>query len=153
MKFISENSRIKGNVVIGDDVSIYYGTVVRTESEDIIIGKGSNIQDNCVVHTDPGFKVEIGEYVTVGHGAILHGCKVGDNSIIGMGSIILNGAKVGKNCMIGAGSLISEGKEIPDNSLAYGNPIKIVRELNIDEQKMLKTSALHYIKSISFHQK
>lgn len=148
MNFIAQNSTIKGNVKIADEVSIYYGAVVRSESEEIKIGKGTNIQDGVVVHTDPGYKVNIGEYVTVGHGAILHGCAIGDNSIIGMGSIILNGAKVGKNCMIGAGSLISEGKEIPDGSLAFGNPIKVIRELSDDEQKLLKTSALHYINEI-----
>lgn len=148
MKFIADNSTIKGNVEIDDEVSIYYGAVIRTESEEIVIGKGSNIQDNCVIHTDAGFKVEIGDYVTVGHGAILHGCKIGDNTIVGMGSIILNGAKVGKNCMIGAGSLISEGKEIPDGTLAFGNPIKVIRELTTEEQNMLQTSALHYIKEM-----
>lgn len=145
MKFIAEDADVIGNVIINDDVSIYYHTTIRTEADVIEIGKGTNIQDNCVIHTDKGYEVHIGEYVTIGHSAIVHGCSIGDETIVGMGSIIMNGAEVGRQCMIGAGTLVTEGKKIPDGSLVMGSPFRIVRTLSDEERKKLKDNALHYI--------
>nr|MCR4655153.1 gamma carbonic anhydrase family protein [Lachnospiraceae bacterium] len=119
--------------------------VIRGDAEKISIGSRTNIQDNCVLHIDSGSPMRIGSDVTVGHGSILHGCSIGDNTVIGMGSIILNGAKVGNNCMIGAGSLVAQGKEIPDGTLAYGNPVRIVRPMTDKEIEKNAFSAEHYV--------
>lgn len=131
--FIAPGAIVLGNVTVGEDVGIWYHATVRGDRAPIIIGKGSNIQDNCVVHVDEGYPVEIGENVTVGHGAIIHGSKIGDNSLIGMGAILLNGCVIGKNCIIGAGTLVTGNTVIPDNSLVLGNPGKIKRELTPEE--------------------
>ncbi len=144
--FTAEGSRIVGNVSFGENCSVWYNAVIRGDDEPITIGERTNIQDNCVLHVDKGFPLKIGTGVTVGHGSILHGCSIGDHSLIGMGSIILNGAKVGKNCLIGAGTLITQGREIPDGMLAFGNPVKIVRPLTEEEMNENKESAEHYVK-------
>ena len=124
--------------------SIWYGAVARGDNEQIIIGEGSNVQEHSMLHTDPGFPLTIGKDCTIGHRAIIHGCTIGDNSLIGMGAIILNGAKIGKNCLIGAGALVSEGKEIPDGSMVLGMPGKVVRELTEPQIKGLTMSAQAY---------
>ncbi len=147
--FLAEGSRIIGRVSFGKECSVWYNAVIRGDDEPIMIGTRTNIQDNCVLHVDKGFPMEIGSDVTVGHGSILHGCIIGDNSLIGMGSIVLNGARVGKNCMIGAGTLITQGKEIPDGMLAYGNPVKVVRPLTDEEIEGNRRSAEHYANQAS----
>uniref|UniRef100_UPI004055C15B gamma carbonic anhydrase family protein n=1 Tax=Acetatifactor sp. TaxID=1872090 RepID=UPI004055C15B len=131
--FIAPGAIVLGDVTAYEDVGIWYHATVRGDRASIIIGKGSNIQDNCVVHVDEGYPVEIGEHVTIGHGAIIHGSKIGDNSLIGMGAILLNSCVIGKNCIIGAGALVTQNTVIPDNSLVLGNPGKIKRELTSEE--------------------
>ena len=144
--FRAEGSRIIGNAVFGKECGVWFNAVVRGDEDSIEIGDRTNIQDNCVFHVDKGFPMTIGSDVTVGHGSILHGCQVGDNTLIGMGSTILNGAKIGKNCIIGAGSLVTQNKEIPDGMLAYGNPVKVIRPLTDKEIADNKESAEHYVK-------
>jgi carbonic anhydrase/acetyltransferase-like protein (isoleucine patch superfamily) len=142
--WIAPNAQVMGNVRISSKCSIWFGAVLRGDNELIRIGNGTNIQENTVLHTDIGYPLEIGVNCTIGHSSILHGCKIGHNSLIGMGAIILNGAKIGQNCLIGAGALVKEGAEIPDNSLVVGMPGKIIRQMNIDGIKMLKNSAIEY---------
>lgn len=144
--YIARSADVIGDVHLEKDVSIWYQAVLRAEEAPIRIGAGTNIQDACVLHTDEGFPVIIGEDVTVGHGAIIHGCEIGDNSLIGMGAIVLNGAKIGKNCVIGAGTLVTGGKEIPDGHMAFGNPMKIRREVTEGEIAENHASAEHYKK-------
>ena len=141
---IAPNAVVLGDVELGEGCSIWYNAVVRGDRAPIKIGKGSNVQDNCVVHVESGYSVSIGEGVTIGHGAIVHGCSIGDNSLIGMGAILLNGCKIGKNCMIGAGALITQNTEIPDNSLVIGNPGKVRREVTPEEFESIRENALHY---------
>ncbi len=131
--FIAPGAVVQGNVTIGADSSIWYNAVVRGDRDCILIGKGSNIQDNAVVHLGSGYPVEIGDHVTIGHGAIIHGCKIGDNTMIGMGAILMNGCRIGKNCIIGAGALVTQNVEIPDNSLVIGNPGKVKRQVTEEE--------------------
>ena len=145
--WVAESASVIGNVNIGEDVGIWFGAVLRGDNEAITIGKGSNIQENCVMHTDMGFPLVIGEGCTIGHKAMLHGCTIGDNSLVGMGAIVLNGAKIGNNCLVGAGALVTEGKEIPDNSLVVGSPAKPVRELDDKAVAMLQSSSRHYIEN------
>lgn len=127
--WVADTARVIGNVELGEDVSIWYGSVVRGDNDAIRIGAGSNIQDNCMLHVDPGFPIDIGEDVSIGHMVMLHGCTIGRGSLVGIGAIVLNGANIGEQCLIGAGSLIPEGKVIPARSLVMGAPGKIVREL------------------------
>lgn len=145
--FIAPGASIYGDVTIGGDCSVWFHAVVRGENAGIFIGDGSNIQDNCVVHVDPGHTVEIGRNVTVGHGAIVHGCKIGDNTLVGMGAILLNGAAVGKNCIIGAGALITQSTVIPDNSLVIGSPAKVTRKVTPQEAASNMTNARHYVEA------
>lgn len=143
--FIAESATIVGKVVIGVDVGIWFNVVLRGDNETIAIGARSNVQENTVMHTDIGFPVTIGSGCTIGHKAMLHGCTIGDNCLIGMGAIVLNGAVIGKNCLIGAGALITENSQIPDNSLVVGAPGKIKRELGAEVLAVLRQSADHYV--------
>ncbi len=143
--FIAPGSHIVGDVTFGTDCSVWYNAVIRGDTETITVGSRTNIQDNCVLHIDSGSPMKIGSDVTVGHGSILHGCSIGDNTVIGMGSIILNGAKIGNNCMIGAGTLVAQGKEIPDGMLAFGNPVRIIRPMTEKEIEGNKISSEHYV--------
>ncbi len=140
-----------GDVTIGADSSIWYQAVVRGDSDRIRIGERTNIQDGCILHTDCGLALEIGDGVTVGHGVILHGCQIGDNTLIGMGAIVLNGAQIGKNCLIGAGALVTQGTVIPDGSLAFGNPAKVRRMLTREEIEENKRSAAGYVEEARLH--
>lgn len=142
--FIAETADIIGDVTIGKGSSIWYGAVARGDMEYIKIGKYTNIQDNASLHVDMDKPLEIGDYTTVGHNAVVHGCKIGNNCIIGMGAIILNGAVVGDNCIIGAGSVVTEGANIPPNSLVIGIPGKVRRQLNESEAESLKENAIEY---------
>ena len=143
--FIAPGAVCMGDVALGKDCSLWYHATVRADRAPIKIGIGSNIQDNCVVHVDKGFPVTIGNYVTVGHGAILHGCQVGDGSLIGMGAIILNGAKIGRNCIVAAGALVTQNTEIPDGMLAMGSPAKVIRKLSEEEIASNRKNAEEYI--------
>lgn len=142
--FIAESADVMGNVTIGEGSSIWYSSVVRGDIENISIGKYTNIQDNATVHTETNIPTRIGDYTVVGHNAIVHGCVVGNNCLIGMGAIVLNGAVIGDNSIIGAGSVITEGKIIPPNSLVLGTPGKIVREVTKVEIDEIKKNALRY---------
>ncbi|MGB7286681.1 MAG: gamma carbonic anhydrase family protein [Salaquimonas sp.] len=143
--WIAPSASVIGNVQIGADVGIWFGVVIRGDNDLITIGDRSNIQENCVIHTDPGFPATIGEGCTIGHKAMLHGCTIGNNSLIGMGATILNGARIGNNCLIGAGALITEGKVISDNSLVMGAPGKVIRELDENAIAGLRASAENYV--------
>jgi carbonic anhydrase/acetyltransferase-like protein (isoleucine patch superfamily) len=142
--WIAPSADVVGRVRLLKNVSVWFAAVLRGDNEWITIGEGSNVQDGCVLHTDIGAPLTVGTNCTIGHKAILHGCTIGDNSLIGMGAIILNHVKIGKNCLIGAGALITEGKQIPDNSLVVGAPGKIIRQLDEAAAAKITESALHY---------
>ncbi|NDR54866.1 gamma carbonic anhydrase family protein [Aliiruegeria sabulilitoris] len=142
--WVADDANLIGKVTLEADSSVWFGTTIRGDNERITLGAGSNIQENCVLHTDMGFPMVIGANCTIGHKAMLHGCTIGEQSLIGMGATILNGAKIGRNCLIGACALITEGKEIPDNSLVMGSPGKVVRQLDEEAAQKLLASALHY---------
>ena len=145
--WIAPDANVIGKIVVGAGASVWFGSTLRGDNETITVGAGSNSQENCVCHTDMGFPLTIGAGCTIGHKAMLHGCTIGDNSLIGMGATVLNGARIGRNCLIGAGALVTEGKEIPDGSLVMGAPGKIVRELDEKAIEAFKATALHYQKN------
>lgn len=145
--YFAPGAMIIGTVSIGKDVTIWSYAIVRGDGEQIAIGSGTNIQEHAMLHCDPGFPLTIGDNCTIGHRAIVHGCTIGDNSMIGMGAIILNGAKIGKNCLVGAGALVTEGKEFEDGSLIIGSPARTVRTLDGEAIARLKLSAKHYVAS------
>ena len=142
--WVAHNATVIGNVHIGEDASIWFNSVIRGDNELIEIGAGSNIQDGCVLHTDPGFPMVIGADCTIGHMVMLHGCKIGRGSLIGIGSIVLNGAVIGEECLVGANTLIPEGKEYPPRSLVLGSPGRVVRQLTDEDIVRLKAGATHY---------
>jgi carbonic anhydrase/acetyltransferase-like protein (isoleucine patch superfamily) len=142
--WIAPDASVIGKVQIAKDVGIWFGAVLRGDNELIAVGEGSNIQEHSMLHTDMGFPLTIGRNCTIGHRAILHGCTIGDNSLIGMGAIVLNGAKIGKNCLVGAGALVTEGKDFPDNSLIVGVPAKAIRTLDDAAVQRLTQSAENY---------
>jgi carbonic anhydrase/acetyltransferase-like protein (isoleucine patch superfamily) len=143
--FVAESAEVIGNVVMAPGSSVWFGAIVRGDTEHIAIGRGSNVQDGSVLHADPGFPLTLGENVTVGHLCMLHGCTVGDGSLIGIKAVVLNGAKIGKNCLVGAGALVTEGKEFPDNSLILGSPAKVVKTISPEHAEHLKHAAEHYV--------
>lgn len=143
--FVADNATVIGRVQLAERSSIWFNAVLRGDQELIAIGQGSNIQEACVLHTDPGYPLTVGAGVTVGHQAMLHGCTIGDNSLIGIQAVVLNGARIGQNCLIGAGALIPEGKTIPDNSLVIGAPGRVKRELTAEEIAGLGDGAAHYV--------
>ncbi|QLQ00721.1 MAG: gamma carbonic anhydrase family protein [Burkholderiaceae bacterium] len=143
--WVADSAEVMGNVRIGAVASVWFGTVVRGDTETITIGEGSNIQDASVLHADIGQPLTIGARVTVGHKVMLHGCTIGDESLIGIGAIVLNGAKIGRHCLVGAGALVTEGKEFPDGSMILGSPAKVVRQLTPEQIEGLRQSAQHYI--------
>lgn len=146
-QFVAHNATVIGSVKLMEKSSIWFNVVIRGDNELITIGPESNIQDGSVLHTDPGIPLTIGRGVTVGHKAMLHGCQIGDYSLIGINAVVLNGAKIGKHCLIGANTLIPEGMEIPDGSMVIGSPGKVRRELNDSQKKILEFSAAHYVKN------
>ena len=143
--WIADSAQVMGHVTLGPDASVWFGCVLRGDTESMTIGEGSNIQDLTVMHADHGLPLTIGKHVTVGHKVMLHGCTIGDESLIGIGAIVLNGAMIGKNCLVGAGSLVTEGKEFPDGSMIMGTPAKVVRQLTPEQIEGLRLSAQHYI--------
>jgi len=142
--WVAPDANVIGMVVMGEKSSVWFGVTIRADHEEIRIGAGSNVQEHCVMHVDAGYPLTIGTNCTIGHKVMLHGCTIGDNSLIGMGATVLNGAKIGRNCLIGAGALVTEGKEIPDGSVVMGAPGKVVRQLDDRTQKMLEAGAAHY---------
>ncbi len=150
--WVAETAVVIGKVRLAQDSSVWFGAVLRGDNELIQIGVGSNVQDGAVMHTDMGYPLTLGQYVTVGHNAMLHGCSVGDGSLIGINAVILNGAIIGKNCIIGANTLIAEGKEIPDNSLVVGSPGKVIKQLTEQQVVQLKLNAVHYVENAKRYQ-
>lgn len=149
--FIAESADIVGKVNIEKNANIWYGTVLRADDNYITVGENTNIQDGSVVHISEGYPTIIGKNVTIGHKSIIHGCEIGDNTLIGMGSIVLDGAKVGEFTLLGAGSLVPPGKEIPSGVLAMGSPAKVIRELSEEEKENLTKSAIKYVKLANNH--
>jgi len=145
--WIAPSATVIGRVTLRSQASVWWGAVLRGDNERITLGEGSNVQDNAVLHTDMGFPLEIGPYVTVGHQAMLHGCTIGENSLIGIGAVILNGAKIGRNCLIGAMAFVGEGKVIPDNSLVKGIPGKVVGEVTEEQAARMRAGTEAYIRN------
>ena len=143
--WIASSASVIGNVKLERNASVWFAAVLRGDNDPIVIGENSNIQDGCVMHTDPGFPMLVGSGCTVGHQAILHGCIIGDNTLIGMGATVLTGARIGNNCLIGANALVTEGKVIPDGSMVLGSPGKIIRQLSEDEIRRNAKAAAHYV--------
>jgi carbonic anhydrase/acetyltransferase-like protein (isoleucine patch superfamily) len=148
---IADSADVIGQVEMAENSSVWYGVVVRADTDRIRIGRGSNIQDNSVLHTDPGIELVIGEDVTVGHQCMLHGCSIGDGSLIGIGAIVLNRARIGRHCIVGAGALVTEGKEFPDYSMILGSPAKVVRTLSPEEAARFQHGAVHYVDNARRH--
>ena len=142
--FVAPNATIIGNVEIGRYTSIWFGTIIRGDNETMKIGEGTNIQDNCVLHSDPGFPLSIGKNCSIGHGAIVHGCSIGDETLVGMGATVMNGARIGKNCLIGARALVTENTIIPNNSLVVGMPSKVKGGITKEQIESMLESAKHY---------
>jgi len=145
--WIADSAEVMGSVTLEDDASVWFGAVVRGDTAHITIGAGSNVQDASVLHADEGLPLTIGRHVTVGHKVMLHGCTIGDESLIGIGAVVLNGAKIGENCLVGAGALVTEGKEFPDGSMIIGSPARAVRTLTPEQIEGLRWSARHYIEN------
>jgi carbonic anhydrase/acetyltransferase-like protein (isoleucine patch superfamily) len=145
--WIAPTAVLAGRVIVGPEVGIWFGVVARGDNEAITIGARTNVQENTVLHTDMGYPLSIGTGCTIGHKAMLHGCTIGDNTLIGMGATVLNGARIGMNCLIGAGALVTEGKEIPDNSLVVGAPGKVIRQLDDEAVAKLRQSAEGYVRN------
>ena len=145
--WIAPTAAVMGRVILKKNASVWWGATLRGDNDPIVVGEGSNIQDGSVCHTDTGSPLIIGDNVTVGHMVMLHGCTIGDNTLVGIGSVVLNGAKIGKNCLIGANCLITEGKEIPDNSLVMGAPGKVVRELTPEQAAQMIWGSAHYVQN------
>jgi carbonic anhydrase/acetyltransferase-like protein (isoleucine patch superfamily) len=146
--FVAPNATLIGSVVLHDRSSVWFNAVLRGDNEPIVIGEESNVQDGTIMHTDPGMPVSVGRGVTIGHMAMLHGCEVGDNSLVGIKATVLNGARIGKHCLIGAGALITEGKQIPDYSMVLGSPGRVVRQLDPERIEMLHQAAQIYVRKI-----
>ncbi len=149
--WVADSAQLIGRVQLGAGASVWYGAVLRGDNEWITLGARTNVQEGSVLHTDLGFPLTLGDDVTVGHQVMLHGCTVGDGSLIGIQAVVLNGAKIGRNCLVGAGAVVTEGKEFPDNSLILGAPAKVVREISPEQAARLKMSALHYVENAERH--
>ena len=145
--WIAPDANVIGAVTLGEDASVWFGATLRGDNERITVGARSNVQEGCILHTDMGFPLDIGTDCTVGHGVILHGCSVGDGSLIGMGAVVLNGARIGKGCLVGAHALVTEGKVFADGSMIVGSPAKAIRELDADARARLLASAANYVKA------
>ncbi len=145
--WVADSAQVMGKVQLGEDVSVWFGCVIRGDNETIVIGAGSNIQDGSVLHSDWGQPLTLGERVSVGHKVMLHGCTIGAGSLIGIGAVILNGARIGRHCLVGAGSLVTEGKEFPDGSMILGSPARAVRQLSAEQIAGFQAIAQHYIEN------
>jgi len=145
--WVADTAVVVGKVLLKQDASVWFNAVLRGDNELITVGEGSNVQDGAVLHTDPGYPLLIGPHVTVGHKVMLHGCEIGEGSLIGINAVVLNGAKIGKNCIIGANALVAEGKEIPDNSMVLGTPGKVVKTLSEAQGMAVRVGAKHYVEN------
>ena len=145
--WIAPGAHVIGQAALGAQCSVWFNAVIRADNDRIKLGEQVNVQDGAILHTDPGFELILADRVSIGHQAMVHGCHVGEGSLIGIQAIVLNGARIGKHCLIGAGALITEGKEIPDGSLVVGSPGKVIRELTDEQKKMLEASAAHYVQN------
>ncbi len=150
--FVAESADLIGSVVLEENASVWFNCVLRADNEPIVVGKNSNVQDGSVLHVDPGFPLHIGQGVTVGHKVMLHGCTIGDNTLIGINAVVLNGVKIGRNCIIGANTLLTEGTEIPDGSMVLGSPGKVVKQLDESVIEMLKQGADYYVANANRYQ-
>ncbi|MBL0919073.1 MAG: gamma carbonic anhydrase family protein [Hydrogenophaga sp.] len=151
--WVADSAQVMGNVHLAENSSVWFGAVLRGDTETITIGKESNVQDGSVMHADYGYPLVVGERVTIGHQVMLHGCTIGDETLIGIGATVLNGAKIGKNCLVGARSLVTEGKEFPDGSMIMGSPAKVVRQLTPEQIEGLRRSAAHYVENAERYRK
>ncbi len=151
--WVAENATVVGRVVMGEESSVWYGTVVRGDNASITIGRATNIQENSVLHVDEGVPLVLGDNVSVGHQVMLHGCTVGDGSLIGIQAVVLNGAKIGRNCLVAAGSVVTEGKEFEDGTLIMGSPAKAVRALSPEQIERLQWIARHYVDNMARHRR
>ncbi len=149
--FVAHNATVIGRVELKRAASVWFNVVVRGDNDAISIGEGSNVQDGSVLHADPGYRLTIGDYVSIGHKAMVHGCTIGDGSLIGISSVVLNGARIGKHCLIGANALVAEHKEIPDRSLVVGAPGRIIRSLSDEEVENLMDAARNYVRKIKLY--
>ena len=145
--WVAENAIVVGNVLLMENSSVWFNAVIRGDNDLITIGEGSNVQDGSILHSDPGSPLTVGAHVTIGHKVMLHGCEIGEGSLIGINSVILNGAKIGKNCIVGANALITEGKEIPDNSMVLGSPGKVAKTMSEEQAKAIRFGAAHYVEN------
>ena len=145
--WVADSAQVIGNVQLGDNASIWFGAVLRGDNETMTIGRNSNVQDQSMLHSDPGSPLTVGENVTIGHQVMLHGCTIGDNSLIGIQAVVLNNAKIGRNSIVGAGSVVTEGKEFPDNSLIFGSPAKVMRTINDEDAARLRHGSEHYVEN------
>ncbi len=151
--YVADSAQVIGKVTLEENASVWFGTIIRGDSEHIRIGRNSNVQDASVLHADEGVPLTLGENVSVGHKVMLHGCTVGDGSLIGIGAVVLNHAKIGKNCLVGAGALVTEGKEFPDGSMILGSPAKAVKQLSPEQIEGLKRIAKHYVENAERYRK
>ncbi|MDP2075419.1 gamma carbonic anhydrase family protein [Hydrogenophaga sp.] len=151
--WVADNAQVIGDVVLGEHSSVWFGATLRGDTETITVGRGSNIQDGSVLHADVGFPMTLGENVTVGHQVMLHGCTIGEGSLIGIGAVVLNGAKIGKHCLVGAGALVTEGKEFPDGSMILGSPARVAKTLTPEQIEGLRMSAKHYTDNAARYRK
>ena len=149
--WVADSAQVIGNVELGANASVWFGVVIRGDNEPIRIGRNTNVQDLSVLHSDAGVPLTLGDNVSVGHQVMLHGCTIGDGSLIGIQAVILNNAKIGRNCIVGAGSVVTEGKEFPDHSLILGAPAKVVREVTPEQVARLRMTALHYVENARRH--
>ncbi|RRJ85289.1 gamma carbonic anhydrase family protein [Aestuariirhabdus litorea] len=151
--YVADSAILIGSVRLEANASVWFNAVIRGDNELITIGENSNVQDGSVLHTDPGFPLTVGKNVTIGHKVMLHGCEIGDGSLVGINAVVLNGAKIGRNCIIGANALVPEGKEIPDGSVVMGSPGKVVKQLSESQQQMLAVGAHHYVENARRYRK
>lgn len=149
--WVADSAQVIGRVELGEGASVWYGAVLRGDNEWITLGARSNVQEGTVMHTDMGFPLTLGEDVTVGHQAMLHGCTIGNGALIGIQAVILNGAKIGRGCLVGAGAVVTEGKEFPDNCLIVGAPAKVLRQLSPEQSARVRAGALHYVDNAQRH--
>ncbi len=144
--WVADSAQVMGNVELAEGANVWFGTVIRGDGPDAVrIGRNANVQDGCVLHSDPGKPLVLGDNVSIGHMVMLHGCTIGDGSLVGIGAVILNGAKIGKNCLVGASALVTEGKEFPDGSMIMGSPAKVTRALGPEQMAGLQSIAVHYV--------
>ena len=151
--WVADSAQVIGKVTLEENANVWFGTIIRGDSEHIHIGKNTNVQDASVLHADPGVPLTLGENVSIGHQVMLHGCTIGDGSLIGIGAIVLNHAKIGKNCLVGAGALVTEGKEFPEGSMILGSPAKVVKQLSPEQIAGLQRIAQHYVENAELFRK